>query len=362
MTDKPSVLVAMSGGVDSSVAAAMLQRAGYDVTGVFMCLRLPNARARQGCCSPEDSADARRVADQLGIKFYVLDFQTQLEQIIDYFVDEYSRGRTPNPCVLCNSRLKFGKLMDYADLIGAQFVATGHYARIVDQQGCKRLCRGADEAKDQSYALFEVGRTKLDRMLLPAGDHTKDQIRALAAQMKLPVHDKPESQEICFVPDDDYASLVAARAPQVCQAGQVLDTQGNLLGEHQGIHQYTIGQRRGLGIAMGRPMYVVRLDPDKNQVVLGTRRQLAQRRLWADRVTWLADPMPRLPFAATVQIRYNHRGAAATVTPLPEDQGNRRVLIDFAEPIDAITPGQAAVFYDANDAIVGGGWIERAGE
>ncbi len=363
MADKTGVLVAMSGGVDSSVAAALLQRAGYDVTGVFMCLGQAQSpdRPHPGCCSPQDAHDAKEVAALLGIRFHVLDFRNELEEIIDYFVDEYRRGRTPNPCVMCNTRLKFGKLIEYADMIGADYVATGHYGRIETIGGQKRLCRGVDNSKDQSYSLFGIGRDKLSRILLPLGEHSKGHVRTLAGQMNLPVHDKGESQEICFVADDDYARLVAERAPELCRAGEVVDTSGKVLGRHQGVYRYTIGQRRGLGIAMGAPAYVISLDEASNTVVLGSREELMSRRLWAGKLNWLVDPIPTEPFWAAVQIRYNHRGAPGKVTPIVNDRGiYDRVVVDFDQPVTAVTPGQAVVFYD-DQIVLGGGWIEKSG-
>ncbi len=349
----------MSGGVDSSVTAGLLRGAGYDCTGVFMCLgqAAKEGGSHPGCCSPDDARDAREVADRLGIKFHVLNFQKDLEMIVNYFVQEYKRARTPNPCILCNSRLKFGKLVEFADMIGASYVATGHYARIEEREGRKWLCRGRDHGKDQSYALFGINKENLSRILLPLGEYTKIRVRELAREMNLPVHDKGESQEICFVPDDDYARLVAERLPELCKKGPVIDTHGKVLGEHEGIFRYTIGQRRGLGIALGDPAYVVRLDAQTNTVVLGDREELLQRRLWADQVNWLVEPVPTEPFAATIQIRYNHRGAPGTVTPLAATRGGPLVRVEFEEPICAITPGQAAVFYQ-EDGVLGGGWIE----
>jgi tRNA-specific 2-thiouridylase len=364
MSEKKSVLVAMSGGVDSSVTAGLLKRAGYDCTGVFMCLgqsaKDPN-KPHPGCCSPQDARDARDVAACLGIKFSVLNFQHDLEAIIDYFVDEYRNARTPNPCIMCNSRLKFGKLMQYASAIGADFIATGHYAQIRSGDGCKRLARSIDDKKDQSYVLFNLDRTTLDKILLPLGGYTKPQVRKLATEMNLPVRDKAESQEICFVADDDYARFVAERAPELCRPGKVVDTKGKTLGEHNGIFHYTIGQRRGLGIALGEPAYVVALDAAANTVVLGTIEELMHKRLLAAAVNWLVEPPPSKPFRAVVQIRYNHRGAPAMVTPLADENGKiNRVVVDFENAVKAITPGQAAVFYDDDQAVIGGGWIEKS--
>jgi len=361
MADKPHVLVAMSGGVDSSTAAALLQRDGYEVTGIFMCFGVASGDnpSHHGCCSPEDAGDARDVASRLGIRFHTLNFQKDIQSIIDYFIDEYRRARTPNPCIVCNRKLKFGKLLEYARLINADYVATGHYARFESIDGIRHLCRGLDNDKDQSYALFDIERKTFDHVLFPVGQYTKKQVRQIASQMKLPVHDKNESQEICFVPDDDYAGFIARRCPELAQTGPVLDSQGRLLGEHQGIFHYTIGQRRGLAIALGEPAYVIRLDAHTNTVVLGSREELGQKRLWASRVNWLTNPIPSEPFDACVQIRYNHRGAPARVTPLPDKSDKlTQVLVDFAEPVTAITPGQAAVFYN-DQVVIGGGWIDR---
>jgi len=353
MSESKHVVVAMSGGVDSSVAALLLKRAGRECTGVFMCFgQAPKgATSHPGCCSPQDAADAREVAACLGIKFAVLNFQQDLEKIIDYFVNEYRAARTPNPCIFCNSQLKFGKLLEYASLINADAIATGHYAQVRSQAGQIRLARGVDFDKDQSYALFNVARKSFEKILLPLGAYTKKQVRQLATEANLPVKDKAESQEICFVADNDYASLVATKAPQLCKAGPVVDSAGKVLGEHQGIFRFTIGQRRGLGIAMGTPAYVIGLDAQTNTVILGSREELMQSRLCADNVNWLIDP-PTEPFEAVVQIRYNHRGAPARVIP-----SENSVAVEFHQPVSAVTPGQAAVFYDDQNNVIGGGWI-----
>ncbi len=352
------VLVAMSGGVDSSVAAGLLVRAGYEVTGVFMCLGVAGKEegTHQGCCSPQDARDAREVAERLGIRFSVINFEKELEEIIGYFVDEYRRARTPNPCIMCNTNLKFGKLWEYARASGIESIATGHYARIDRQY---RLSRGVDRKKDQSYALFGIGRDNLSKIILPVGEFTKDQIRELAAEMKLGIEDKGESQEICFVADDDYARLVAERAPELCRRGKVLDVEGKQLGEHEGVFRFTIGQRKGLGIALGEPAYVVSLDAARNTVVLGGVQDLEQSRLEAAGINWQVEPQDREGFEAIVQIRYNHRGARGFVTPVSDESGrNSRAIVEFAEPVRAITPGQAAVFYIDN-TVIGGGWIEK---
>jgi len=364
MTKAKSVIAAMSGGVDSSVAAGLLGQAGYEVTGVFMCLgtAAKEGSSHPGCCAPEDAGDAKAVAARLGIKFHVLNFQKELDAIIDYFVSEYRQARTPNPCILCNTRLKFGKLFEYAELAGIEYVATGHYAQIKELEGGTRLHRGVDQNKDQSYALFGIDYEKLSRIVLPNGEYRKEQIRAFAREMNLPVHDKSESQEICFVPDNDYARFVAERAPEIARAGKVINRQGEELGEHSGIYQYTIGQRKGLGIALGDPAYVVELDAATNTVVLGSREELRQKHLKAIGMNWLvpSEEIPRKSFEADIQIRYNHRGAPGIVKPI-YDENNRSntIEVEFDQPIAAITPGQAAVIYQ-NDVLLGGGWIESA--
>ncbi|MGB2986312.1 MAG: tRNA 2-thiouridine(34) synthase MnmA, partial [Phycisphaerae bacterium] len=307
-----------------------------------------------GCCSASDAADARFVAGMLGIPFYALDFQADFDWIIDYFADEYVRGRTPNPCVVCNARLKFGKLVDYADAVGAKYIATGHYARIARHNGCNVLMRGRDPQKDQSYALFGLDRSVLDRVIFPVGELTKGEVRGIATRLNLPNRDKPDSVEICFVPDRDYARLVRERRPEAFIEGDVLDQESRVIGHHKGIGQYTIGQRRGLGIAAGRPIYVTKLDVIDNTVTMGDDDALLARTLIADRANILVD-WPDHPFQAAVKIRYLHKAAPATVEKL----SGGRVRVVFDEPQRAITPGQAAVFYNG-EVVLGGAWIERA--
>jgi len=352
MSTKDNVLVAMSGGVDSSVAAASLQARGWHVTGVFMCLGTAGGQPEsRGCCSPQDAADARRVAQRLGIDLFVLNLQDHFEPIVDYFVNEYRSGRTPNPCVLCNSRVKFGCLMHKADALGIGHVATGHYARAVRGADGPAIHRAAHAAKDQSYALFEVGRCVLPRMLLPVGEIAdKAELRRIARSLDLHVHDKPDSQEICFVENDDYVAFLAARCPQALRPGKIVDSAGRVLGEHDGYARFTVGQRRGVRVAAGVPMYVTRIDPASATVTIGPREETLSRHLRAERANWQAD-VPEA-FDATVQIRYNHRGCAARV----RRTGPEAFEVEFVEGVAAITPGQAAVCYDG-DRMLGGGWI-----
>ncbi|HOB76567.1 MAG TPA: tRNA 2-thiouridine(34) synthase MnmA [Phycisphaerae bacterium] len=360
-SSRPRVIVAMSGGVDSSVAACLLHEQGYDVTGLFMRTGIhePEETAdacgpdrHRGCCSAADASDARAVAGRLNIPFFALNFKDDFDRIIDYFADEYVHGRTPNPCVMCNEHLKFGKLADYGRAVGADFIATGHYARIEPRDGRHCLLRGVDASKDQSYVLFGVEREMLAHTLFPIGHLTKAEVRAEARRLGLPVSDKPDSVDICFVPDRNYARVVRERRPEAFVEGPVLDDAGREVGRHAGIANYTIGQRQGLGIALGLPVYVTRIDPASNTIILGPRDKLASDTLTARRVHWLIDP-PAGPFRAEVKIRYAHRAAPATVTPLPD----ARVEVRFDAPQMAITPGQAAVFYN-DDHVLGGGWIE----
>ena len=347
------VLLAMSGGVDSSVAAGLLLEAGYDVTGVFLCLgrAVPAGGGSGGCCSPEDAADARRVAEKLGIDLYVLDVAEAFERIIDYFVAEYAGGRTPNPCIHCNATVKLARLIDRADSLGIAHVATGHHARIVRADGAAAIARGKARAKDQSYALFGIARAHLPRILLPIGEvDDKDTVRRIARSLGLNVHDKPDSQEICFVPDDDYVQLLRERAPAALRAGPIVNSAGDVLGRHAGYGRYTIGQRRGLAVAAGKPMYVTRIDPAAATVTIGPPAELQRRRLVASGANWHRDVAGE--FDAVVQIRYNNPGSPGRVCLTAADTFE----VTFAEPVVAVTPGQAAVVYQG-DRLLGGGWI-----
>jgi tRNA-specific 2-thiouridylase len=353
----PRVVLAMSGGVDSSVAACLLKQQGYDVIGLFMRTGVHPAEDRtpghkKGCCSAVDAGDARRVADRLDIPFYALDFEQDFGRIMDYFVDEYLAGRTPNPCVVCNNWLKFGKLWSYGKQLDADFVATGHYARIVHDGGEPRLERAADPAKDQTYVLFGLRRSLLPHLLFPIGDLRKEEVRAMARDMGLCVADKPDSVEICFVPGGDHAAFIRERRPGLDTTGHFVDREGNRLADHEGFEKYTIGQRKGLHYAAGTRRYVLQILPDTHAVVLGDREDLLADRLAASGVNWLIEP-PAAPLRCAAKIRYRHPAAAATAFPA----GTGRVLVQFDEPQSAITPGQAVVFYDGN-RMLGGGWIE----
>jgi tRNA-uridine 2-sulfurtransferase len=361
------ILVAMSGGVDSSVTGALLKRDGHDLVGLFMRNGVTAGTAakshKQGCCSLEDSNDARYVASQLGARFYVLNFAEDFERVIRYFVDEYKRGRTPNPCAVCNTDLKFGKLLDYARQVGASKVATGHYARTEFRDGRWRLLRGVDRGKDQSYYLFGLTQEQLENALFPLGELTKAEVRELAAGLELRTRNKPESQEICFVPEGDYRAVVAKHDPDALRPGPIVNSQGEQLGEHNGVAGFTIGQRRGLGIAAGVPLYVIGLDPDSNTVVVGEEHELAIRAIDVGNLNWIA--LPGMAFGeslrAVVKVRYRHAGDPATITMQPDG----RVRVEFDEPIRGAAPGQCAVFYsDGTDArfgpdeVIGGGWID----
>lgn len=367
----------MSGGVDSSVAACLLKEQGYDVVGVFMRLgaeryetasdtcrtkgpqndvSLPisgsNAENRsKGCCSAADAGDARVVAGKLRIPFYALNFERDFDHLINYFVDEYANARTPNPCVRCNQWLKFGKLVAYADTIDAELIATGHYARIEHNDDRTRLKRAAYLEKDQSYVLFGVRPEVLRRTIFPLGEMTKDEVRAHARRFGLALHDKPESQDICFVPDGDYGRLVKSHRPDAFRTGRIQHVDGRILGRHDGVSNFTIGQRRGLGVAVGSPVYVSDLDATTATVTVGPRNAVLSDTVLVDQVSWLCDPDHR--FRADVKIRYHHNAAPAEVVLLPDDD----VRVEFDEPQAAVTPGQAAVFYHG-DEVIGGGWIK----
>ena len=351
------VLLGMSGGVDSSVTAHLLKRDGWDVIGVTMkvwpqdCI----SRAEDKCCGPSAIADARGVAHALGIPHYVVDEADQFEKlVIDYFSSEYRAGRTPNPCVMCNEKLKFGNLWTKAAALGADYIATGHYAIIEHHPGHAVLRKGLDARKDQSYFLFSLRQPQLLRALTPLGGMTKPEIRDIARQLGLKVADKVDSQEICFVPGNDYKAFLRSHlGEKEFHRGGIYDTSGNFLADHEGIEMFTIGQRKGLPGGSPHPLYVIDIDSEHSRVIVGPESELVRDEFEIDNPNWLTDP-PAGPLAITVKIRYAHPGAEAVVHPL--ENGRHRVTL--AVPQRAITPGQAAVFY-AGDRVVGGGWIVR---
>jgi len=354
------VVLAMSGGVDSSASAVLLKQQGYDVIGLFMRTGVedPETDARRdnkkGCCSAIDAGDARRVADRLDIPFYALDFAREFDRIIDYFADEYARGRTPNPCVVCNTWLKFGQLWTFGQKLGANFIATGHYAQVREGPAGFELHRGRDGEKDQSYVLHGIAKSIVPHLLFPVGGRTKAEIRAIAREAGLlGVAEKPDSVEICFVPSGRHTDVVRSRRPEVAAAGVIREKSGAILGEHDGIDRFTVGQRKGLGVAAGRRRFVLDILPESREVIVGDPEELLATGLSASRVNWLID-VPREPIRCTAQIRYRHPGAAALVTPTAAGAEVR-----FDAPVPAVTPGQAVAFYDG-PRVLGGGWIEAA--
>ncbi|MFM2082508.1 MAG: tRNA-specific 2-thiouridylase MnmA [Verrucomicrobiota bacterium] len=367
----------MSGGVDSSATAALLIEQGYDVVGITLKLWPQDCvnRAEDKCCGPQAVTDARSVSHKLGIPYYLIDEAADFQKhVIQYFADEYKAGRTPNPCVMCNQNLKFGRLIDRADQLGAQFIATGHFARVEKVVGqasslpaagdtgrleaCSTtrylLKRGRDSRKDQSYFLFSLRQDQLARTLFPLGDKTKSDTREVARHCNLKTADKEESMEICFVPDNNYGGFLQSANLVQKHRGEIVDVHGHVLGHHDGIEFYTIGQRKGLGLTTAKPVYVVELDPETNRVMVGDETALDRDEFIADRCNWHPFAQLTESIEVTAKIRYNHPGASATVTPL---DGNR-VKVKLHSPARAITPGQAAVFYQ-DDLVVGGGWITR---
>lgn len=363
----------MSGGVDSSAAAALLKEQGHDLVGFTM--QLWNQRRGisvdengdplpSRCCSLDDVYDARRVAEELGFPFYVLNLEREFERdVVEPFVASYLKGETPIPCVSCNSRLKFASLDRLAASLGCEKVATGHYARVAYDEGAKRhrLFRGRNLQKDQSYFLWELTQDQLSRSLFPLGEMSKPEVRDVARQSNLAIAEKAESQEICFVPDGNYSGFIdryleaEGAMEQLPSAGEIVDSGGAVVGAHTGIHRYTIGQRRGIGIASERPLYVLDIDAEKNQVTVGEADELLTSEFTAAGVNWIAYDNPVHTVQAGVRIRYRHQEAPATITPLE----NNRTKVLFSEPQRAITPGQATVFYEG-DEVIGGGWIVKA--
>jgi tRNA-specific 2-thiouridylase len=365
-----TAVVAMSGGVDSALAAALLHLAGAAVVGIHMRTWHYNDCGEKAglatCCSPADAMDARRVADLFGFPFYAMDFQVGFQKaVIDPFIKDYLAGRTPNPCVNCNNRLKLGSLLAKGQAYGAEAVATGHYGRLADNPatGRRELRAAADRAKDQTYYLFGLEQAQLRRMLMPLGGLAKPQARAIARELGIAIADKPDSQEICFVTDNDYRRFLREEAglDEAALAGAIVTTRGETLGRHNGIHNYTIGQRKGLGIAAERPLYVVDLDPESKTVIVGFEEDVLGAGFAMDGINWVGAAPSREPFRALMKIRYRSPGYPATVHPEGEGDEPRAARVVFDEPVRAITPGQAAVAYDeaSGESVLMGGWIRR---
>ena len=351
--NKELVIIAMSGGVDSSVAAAVLADQGFRVVGVTMLLWPEEVAGTQNrCCSSQDLADARAVSARLGIRHYSMDLRAQfLDEVVRPFGKTYLDGKTPNPCILCNEHLKFRHLLLKARALGADRLATGHYARVAGG-GPFTLTRGRDPEKDQSYFLFPVDQEILGRLLFPLGGMKKEKVRDLARDLGLPVHEKPDSQEICFVPEGGLRDFIKGQAKCDIEPGPIVDTTGNRLGTHEGICFYTVGQRRGLGVAAAEPLYVVSLEPGTNTVVVGSRYDASSIRLTAQRANWISGEPPAVEFNAGVQVRHRQLPASATIRVTGPDEFE----VVFEEPQHGVAPGQAAVLYDG-DMVLGGGWI-----
>ncbi|AKC61904.1 tRNA-specific 2-thiouridylase MnmA [Clostridium sporogenes] len=355
---RKKVLVGMSGGVDSSVAAYLLKEQGYEVIGVTMQIWQDDEEFIEkegGCCSLSAVADARRVANKIGIPFYVMNFKDAFKRnVIDYFVDEYMEGRTPNPCIACNKFIKFSSFLDKAMAMGINYVATGHYAIIEKQKDRYIIKKSEDDKKDQTYALYNLTQFQLERTLMPCGQYKKSEIREIAKNIGLRVHNKKDSEEICFIPDNDHGRYIKNRFPNKVRQGNFVDKQGNVLGKHKGIVYYTIGQRKGLGIAFGKPMYVVDINPFKNEVVLGTIEDLLNTELIAKDINYIPFDNLKEPMGVEAKIRYSQIPSKAIITPIDDS----RVRVDFHEKQRAITKGQSVVFYK-DDLLIGGGIIEK---
>jgi tRNA-specific 2-thiouridylase len=352
----PKVVVAMSGGVDSSVAAALLKQQGYDVIGMMMRLwSEPGKEDTNRCCTPDSMAMARRVAAKLDIPFYVVDAKEIFrETVVQYFLDGYATGQTPNPCLLCNRQIRWTFLLERALALGADFMATGHYVkRKVVDGGPIQLLRAVDPSKDQSYVLHVLKQEKLSKALFPVGEYPKAEIRQMAESLNLPVYKRPDSQDLCFLAGEDYRNFIQRNAPEMLVPGEIVTQAGKILGQHNGLANYTIGQRKGLGVSSSVPLYVLGKNADTNTLIVGEADELGIDELLADEVNWISGEAPEEPFRAEVKIRYTAREAEALVTPI---EGGKQAQVRFDAPQRDITPGQAAVFYDG-DILVGGGII-----
>ncbi len=353
------VVVAMSGGVDSSVAAALLVEQGYDVVGMMMRLWSEDTvtgGAHNRCCTPEQMNDARRIADKIGIPFYVLDTKDVFRNtIVEYFIDQHRQSFTPNPCIECNRHIRFKWLLNNALALDADYLATGHYARVVESDdGEFELRAGIDHNKDQSYVLSVLGQEHLKHTKFPIGEFPKPDVRKLAEKFGLPTASKKDSQDLCFLGDGDYRRFLSVHAPDVMKPGPVVLTNGEVIGEHNGLANYTIGQRKGLGVSYDVPLYVIATNPYRNALIVGTRDDLGKDNLTAKRVNWVSDKIPTEPFRAEVKIRYKAKAQPALIEPLPDN----RLSVVFDEPLRDIAPGQGAVVYNGDNCI-GGGIIER---
>jgi len=356
-TQKTRVAVAMSGGVDSSVAAALLVKEGYDVIGIMLRLwSEPGAEASNRCCTPDAMAQAKHVAAQLDIPFYPIDAQNVFySQVVEHFLDGYIKGITPNPCLQCNRHIRWEFLLNHDLAFGGLFIATGHHARMKQDSSRTKLLKAVDESKDQSYVLHVLNQEQLSKALFPLGDYSKKDIRQLAREFKLPVADRLDSQDLCFLGDGDYREFLARNSNQALKQGEIINRNGEFLGEHRGLAMYTIGQRRGLGISSTDPLYVLAKDMEKNTLIVGAKEDLNQRRLWVEEVNWVSIEPPNQPIRAQVKIRYKSAEEPATIIPAENDL----VEVLFDHFIRGITPGQAAVFYDA-ETCLGGGIIQKS--